>query len=58
MMMIAYVTGGEMNTIKRQMQLCINKINKWAMENGIKFSKTKTVMIIMIGFIHHIHMHS
>jgi len=32
-----------MNTIERQLQLCLNKIDKWAMENGFKFSSSKTV---------------
>ena len=31
-----------MHTIERKLQNCINKINKWATENGFKFSKTKT----------------
>jgi len=35
--------GKNMNTIERQLQLCLNKIDKWAMENGFKFSSTKTV---------------
>ena len=32
-----------MNTIERQLQLCLNKIQKWVDENGLKFSQTKTV---------------
>ena len=32
-----------MNTIERQLQLNLNKIQKWATENGFKFSKSKTV---------------
>ena len=32
-----------MNTIERQLQLNVNKIQKWATENGFKFSKSKTV---------------
>ena len=32
-----------MASIERQLQLCLNKIEKWADENGFKFSKTKTV---------------
>ena len=32
-----------MNTIERHLQLCLNKIQKWADENGFKFSQTKTV---------------
>ncbi len=31
-----------MQTIERQLQLSLNKINKWATENGFKFSKSKT----------------
>ena len=30
-----------MHTIERQLQQCLNKIQKWALENGLKFSKTK-----------------
>ena len=32
-----------MNTIERQFQLNLNKIQKWSTENGFKFSKSKTV---------------
>ena len=32
-----------MNTIDRQLQLNLNKIQKWATENGFKFFKSKTV---------------
>ena len=32
-----------MNTIERQVHLCLNKIETWAMENGFKFSSSKTV---------------
>ena len=31
-----------MHTIERQLQQCVNKIQRWALENGFKFSKTKT----------------
>ena len=31
-----------MHTIERQLQQCLNKIQKWALDNGFKFSKTKT----------------
>ena len=35
-----------MNTIERQLQLNLNKIQKWATENGFKFSnKSKTACI-------------
>ena len=30
------------HTIERQLQQCLNKIRKWTLENGFKFSKTKT----------------
>ena len=30
------------HTIERQLQQCLNKIQKWALENGFKFSKSKT----------------
>ena len=33
----------DMNTIERQLQLNLNKIQKWSTENGFKFSKSKTV---------------
>ena len=33
--------GKHMNTIERQLQLCLNKIVKWAMENGFKFIQLK-----------------
>ena len=32
-----------MNTIERQLQSNLNKIQKWVTENGFKFSKSKTV---------------
>ena len=32
-----------MASIERQLYLCLNKVEKWADENGFKFSKTKTV---------------
>jgi hypothetical protein len=35
--------GKNINTIERKLQLCLNKIEKWSMENGFKFSSTKTV---------------
>ena len=31
-----------MNIVERQLQLILNKVNKWARENGFKFSKSKT----------------
>jgi len=34
-----------MSNIERQLQLCLNKISKWALENGFRFSKSKTQAI-------------
>jgi hypothetical protein len=34
--------GSNMSTVERQLQLCLNKINKWSLENGFRFSKAKT----------------
>jgi len=34
--------GKNMPSIERQLQLCLNKIHKWSLENGFKFSKAKT----------------
>ena len=31
-----------MNNIEGQLQHCLNKIEKWASENGFKFSTSKT----------------
>ena len=41
------ITGYSRNlaSIERQLQLCLNKIEKWADENCFKFSKTKTVCL-------------
>jgi hypothetical protein len=36
--------GKHMNTIERQLQLCLNKIEKWAMENGLNSSAQKLGM--------------
>ncbi|KAK6189067.1 hypothetical protein SNE40_005112 [Patella caerulea] len=32
-----------MQTIERQLQLCLNSIQRWATDNGFRFSKSKTV---------------
>ena len=32
-----------MSIIERQLQLCLNKLQQWATDNGFQFSKTKTV---------------
>ena len=37
-----------MASIERQLQLCLNKVEKWADENDFKFSKIKTVCISVI----------
>ena len=34
-----------MNSIERQLQLCLHKIQNWADENGFKFSETKTACV-------------
>ena len=34
--------SNHMHTIECQLQQCLNKIQKWALENSFKFSKTKT----------------
>ena len=38
----SYAIGPLMNIVERQLQLKLNKINKWARENGFKFSKSKS----------------
>lgn len=35
--------GQNMSNIERQLQLCLKRIEKWALENGFKFSTSKTV---------------
>ena len=35
----------QMTVAERQLQLCINKLDKWADERGFKFSTTKTVVV-------------
>ena len=37
------LSGKNINNIERQLQLYLNKIEKWAMENGFKFSSSKTL---------------
>ena len=32
-----------MSIIERQLQLCLNKLQQWATDNGFRFSKTKTL---------------
>jgi len=35
--------SANMSIIERQLQLCLNKLQQWATDNGFRFSKTKTV---------------
>ena len=35
----------QMRSIERQLQLCLNNLQKWSNENGFRFSTTKTVCI-------------
>ena len=42
--LIAYKSK-HMPTIERQLQLSLNRLQKWSHENGFKFSKTKTVCV-------------
>ena len=37
--------GRNMATTERQLQSCLNKLQKWCDENGFKFSPTKTVCV-------------
>ena len=37
--------GRNMLTTERQLQSCLNKLEKWCNENGFKFSPTKTVCV-------------
>ena len=37
-----------MASIERQLQLCLNKVEKWADENGFKFYKTKLFACISV----------
>ena len=40
--MVCY-RGKNMNIIERQLELCLHKVESWAMENGYNFSSSKTV---------------
>lgn len=40
-----YASGGVYSGVQRRLQLCINKVNQWAEENGFTFSPTKTQCI-------------
>ena len=35
--------SSKITTIERQLQLCLNKIHDWSVQNGFKFSRSKTV---------------
>eukprot|EP00916_Digyalum_oweni_P019426 GHVL01032319.1.p1 GENE.GHVL01032319.1~~GHVL01032319.1.p1 ORF type:complete len:920 (-),score=34.35 GHVL01032319.1:223-2982(-) len=37
------VRGKSLHRVERQLQLCIDKVQKWVTENGFKFSTSKTV---------------
>ena len=34
-----------MNSVERQLQLCLQRIQNWADKNGFRFSKTKTTCV-------------
>ena len=40
---MACVRSKQMRSVERQLQLCINNLQRWADENGFKFSESKTV---------------
>ena len=40
-----YIEGKHLKHLERTMQLCINKIYKWVVENGFKFSVSKTTCV-------------
>ena len=42
---LACCRSKQMRSIERQLQQCLNNLQKWADENGFKFSKTKTVCL-------------
>ena len=37
--------GKTMRAVERQLQLCLDRIEQWANENGFRFSKSKTVCV-------------
>jgi len=39
------IRGKSLHLVERQLQLCINAVQKWVMENGFKFSLAKTECI-------------
>jgi len=38
-----FYRSSNMSIIERQLQLCLNKLQQWATDNGFRFSKSKTV---------------
>src|SRR5688572_17312369 len=42
---LACARSRQMRTIERQLQLCLNNLQKWSNENGFRFSAAKTVCI-------------
>ena len=38
-------SGKHIRSAERQLQLCLNNLEKWANENGFKFSTSKTVCV-------------
>ena len=42
---LACARSQQMRSIERQLQLCLNNLQKWADENGFRFSTAKTVCI-------------
>lgn len=42
---LACARSQQMRSIERQLQLCLNNLQKWSNENGFRFSNTKTVCI-------------
>ena len=39
---VCYISSN-MSIIERQLQLCLNKLQQWTIDNGFQFSMTKTV---------------
>ena len=44
------VRGKSLARVEREMQLCVNSVQKWVIENGFKFSTTKTQCIHFHNF--------
>ena len=47
-----YIEGKHLKHLERTMQLCINKIRKWVVENGFKFSILKKPVSIFTSNIY------